>query len=477
MQSIIKETQNLTEMLDEIIDLSKMKLGALENNPSPALIHDLITRYFAQFYGLAEKKLINYVLTLSFDKDLVLNIDVKKLERIVVNLIGNALKYTPEMGSVHLKGLYINHCLNITVSDNGPGIASDELESIFERFYRGRSTSQQSVSGLGIGLALSKDYTLTMNGSLTAESDGTHGSTFILQIPAEIAFNTKATNPDFTLEHNTKVTVGQTGKKHHLLIVEDNIEILRYLQDILRNNYTITVATDGEQAWQTLNRDHSINLVVSDAMMPKVDGFTLLQKTRNNSSLSNMPFVMLTALASEDDRLNGLRFGVDAYLTKPFGITELRLTVSRLLSQQEERKLYVAQEKGMQEDDVDQTGSRNDLIGFDKEWLEKLENIVFDNLANFQFKVPDMAILIGNSERSLFDKLKVLTGLTPSEYLKKARLNRAMELIKLKKLKTIKEITHAIGLQDARSFSAAFKEEFGRSPKDYLAGVDDNFPL
>jgi len=205
-------------------------------------------------------------------------------------------------------------------------------------------------------------------------------------------------------------------------------------------------------------------------MMPLIDGFSLLQKTRSNPITAHKSFILLTALASEENKLNGLLLGVDAYITKPFNSLQLKTQIKNLLKQQTSKKIFIEDfiKKQAENETEDHITPLDDLIGFDKEWLEKLENKVMEYLENETFKVPDMAILMGCSERSIFDKVKVLTGLTPSEYLRKARLKRAWELIKAKKYKTIKEVTYAVGLHDARSFSAAFKEEYGVSPKELL---------
>ena len=472
LENIMNKTKELTSMLDEIMDLSNFKLGAIGNLPKPIFIHTFISRIFGQFKGLAEKNKLHYQIVMTLKEDLILNIDSKKLERIIVNLLNNAFKFTPALGEIIVEASYSNNLLRIVVKDTGPGIAPEEQKRIFERYQQGSAAIQSGKKGFGIGLALSKDFALLLNGKLWVESEGSLGAKFLLEVPAEEdklsqEIIKKASIPPLP---KTKAHLLGGDKSPHILIAEDNREMLLHLKDLLSPDYRITIVNNGDEAWETLKKDTSIDLVLSDVMMPLIDGFSLLQKTRSNPITAHKSFILLTALASEENKLNGLLLGVDAYITKPFNSLQLKTQIKNLLKQQTSKKIFIEDfiKKQAENETEDHITPLDDLIGFDKEWLEKLENKVIEYLENETFKVPDMAILMGCSERSIFDKVKVLTGLTPSEYLRKARLKRAWELIKAKKYKTIKEVTYAVGLHDARSFSAAFKEEYGVSPKELL---------
>jgi DNA-binding response OmpR family regulator len=421
--------------------------------------------------GLARKKQLDYMRSLDPDAPTLIWADVKKVERILGNLIGNSLKFTPEVGRIIVSSGYADGMVKVVISDTGPGIPVEEQETIFERYQQGSSAADIAQPGYGIGLALCREYTVLMDGKLWVESTPGKGASFILNLPAKLA-----TIDDVPQESNEVIEVApetfaqfKNEKKMdgHVLLVEDHPDLLAFLQQALEEEFTITTAVNGQQAWDILQKDDSIDLILSDAMMPIMDGFTLLQKTRSHGQLGVKSFILLTSLAEEDDRLKGLRLGVDAYITKPFDTTLLKLQINNQLRQHQARKEHIVSDRFI--NNFEQNDSAEDiLIGYDAVWMNKLEDIVKNNMHKETFKVPDMAEAMNASERSLFNILKTYTGLAPSAYLRKARLQVAMKYIQERKFTTTRELAFSIGVKDPRNFSYIFKNEYGKTPKEMM---------
>jgi CheY-like chemotaxis protein/AraC-like DNA-binding protein len=434
------------------------------------------------FDGLARQKQLDYRLELAPAEPTFLWVDVEKTERILVNLIGNALKFTPEVGRILVRSTSQDGQVEVVVSDTGPGIAEQEQELIFERYRQGSAAQGVAQPGYGIGLALSREYTELMDGRLWVESVPGAGASFFLQLPVQAAapadIQAEQEAEEFTgavPAPRTFAQVNGQARRGHLLLVEDHPELLAYLQEVLSGEYELSTAANGQQAWEILQEDTSIDLVVSDVMMPLMDGFTLLQQTRNHPDLGYMPFLLLTALASDADRLKALRLGVDSYLTKPFSLEELRVRLANLVGQQWARKGAVKAKVGA----LEQQGSTAVLSSqdtedtappesYDDKWLCELEAVVREHLEHTYFKVPQMAEKMHVSERTLYTRLKDYTGLSPAEYLRKARLEVARQYLEERKCQTVKEVAYAVGMKDARHFSQLFRKEYGRSIQSYF---------
>jgi signal transduction histidine kinase/CheY-like chemotaxis protein/AraC-like DNA-binding protein len=482
LHQIGHQTEHLTLMLNEVMDLSRLQMGALQ--PCADLVDwtAFVRRVFAMFDGLARQKQLDYRLELAPAEPTFLWVDVEKTERILVNLIGNALKFTPEVGRILVRSTIQDGQVEVVVSDTGPGIAEQEQELIFERYRQGSAAQGVAQPGYGIGLALSREYTELMDGRLWVESVPGAGASFFLQLPVQAAapadIQAEQEAEEFTgavPAPRTFAQVNGQARRGHLLLVEDHPELLAYLQEVLSGEYELSTAANGQQAWEILQEDTSIDLVVSDVMMPLMDGFTLLQQTRNHPDLGYMPFLLLTALASDADRLKALRLGVDSYLTKPFSLEELRVRLANLVGQQWARKGAVKAKVGA----LEQQGSTAVLSSqdtedtappesYDDKWLCELEAVVREHLEHTYFKVPQMAEKMHVSERTLYTRLKDYTGLSPAEYLRKARLEVARQYLEERKCQTVKEVAYAVGMKDARHFSQLFRKEYGRSIQSYF---------
>jgi signal transduction histidine kinase/DNA-binding response OmpR family regulator len=470
LKHVRTQVDQLTQMLDEIMNLSKLQMGTLVNSPEAVEWNNFFKRVFAMFDGLARKKQLDFRFEVVPNEPTLVSLDIKKVERILINLIGNAIKFTPEVGRILVRSVFVEKSIMIEITDNGPGIDIEEQKTIFERYQQGQASGNAAQPGYGIGLALCKEYTELIDGKLWVESTLGKGSSFFLEIPfhevsekdlpKEGLQNAKE---DFDSSTPTQIASASGG---HVLIVEDNPDLLAYLIQVLKNYYQVSTATNGQHAWNQLKKDASIDLVLSDVMMPVMDGFTLLQKTRSHAQLGFMPFIVLTALADDDARLKGLRIGVDAYLTKPFDSKELKLRVSNLIARQQKRKASIESFK-LKQPSVNME-SDEELISYDEAWLMEVEDVVKKNVQDSDFKVPDLAYMLHVSERTLFNKLKSYTGLTPSEYMRKSRLDLAIHFIKARKFATVKELSASVGIANTTHFATMFKKEFGVAPTKML---------
>lgn len=429
--------------------------------------------------GLAERKHISFELILPEDTSIYLKTDPEKVEHILNNLLANALKFTPEGGRVVVRSEINNDTAELVVADSGPGISTDEQKIIFKRYHQGEEGQKNENGGYGIGLALCKEYTEFLGGRIWVESEPAQGASFFVHLPldpvSEAELSTLVPMGVKSQEKNPRTLakiLSDQDKKAYLLVVEDNPDLLHQLTQILGSNYHVHTATNGEEAYQQLQAQPELyDLIISDVMMPLMDGFMLLNKTRAHPLLGFIPVLFLTAAGSVEDKLKALRLGVDAFITKPFELVELLTQVENLVKKQQERKKHrgrflsndeLAENKANSSIDAEKTPS------YDEAWLQELEDIVRKNLYRTDFKITDIAFELHLSERTLRNYIKSYTGRTPLSYLQKARLDQALQLIKEGKYKTLGEIAYAVGFKDAQYFSRLFKKEFGKVPNDYM---------
>ena len=471
LQQIEKQTELLTRMIEEVMDLSKLQMGAISSDPEPVAWNAFLERTFAMLDGLAERKRQVYQLEILPATESFWYVDLKKVERILNNLIGNAIKFTPESGRITVKSEVKEGLILISVSDNGPGIPPEEHALIFDRYRQGSTARGIAQPGYGIGLALCKEYADLMGAKIRVESEPGKGSIFYVELPVMSAPNMVGIP-----NHNevTQSMVIPPGKEKsfpgHILVAEDHPELLQFLREILEKEYRISTATNGQEAWSILEADPSINLVLSDVMMPIMDGYTLLQKTRTHPRLGFLPFIMVTALNSEYDRLQALRLGVDGFISKPFSIKELQTHIANRMAQQMKRIDFTAEALPGDIKNPDSVlqipGSGNAHESYDEAWIANLERLIKENLHRPEYKIPELAVQMHLTERTLYNRIKAYTGLTPSEFLRKARLDQARRFIIARKYRTIKELSIAVGMSDSRNFVIAFTKEFGRAELD-----------
>ncbi len=494
--------KQLLQLVNQILDLSKLESDKLELRESPTLLYPLLRRIVAAFESHADQRGIRFVFQFQPEKDLRVLLDPAKLETILNNLLSNALKFTPPNsdGSVGLKVENLAHSLRLTVSDTGRGIHPDDLPHVFNRFYQSAQPNAPIEGGTGIGLALCKELTELMQGRIWAESPGPGtGSRFFLEIPQKEVLGltqvaeTEADETDEPLPDMTAAIPANPGDKDYtVLVVEDNKSLRDYIQVILSEKYRVVTAENGEEAMEWLTVDggrhtadgeqpsadrppsiahRSPDLIISDIMMPVMDGFQLLENLKSHAQYRLIPVIMLTARAGVQDQLHALRIGVDDYLLKPFEEAELLARVAALLECSRERERWRVETAAAPAGaaDPEETGRASEAPGAaELAWLEELETLMRREVQNDQVSVAWLAEHLFLSERQLQRRINRLTGLAPNAYIREVRLQEARRMMEQRQVQTLKEAAWMVGFRDEKHFSQIFRERFGKSPADWL---------
>jgi len=464
----LSNSKKVVEDANEILELLKYEKNKTNINITNVNLNDTIKRIYLSFKSLAELKQIKLKYQSTIDTDFVTAIDVEKLEKILNNLISNAIKYSYAKSNIILEAKIINEKLYINVTDFGQGIHYNETEKIFERFYQ--ASNSKAVGGIGIGLSLASEFAKLLNGSLTVKSELNKGSTFTLILPinkAEITA-TKKTNKRTTvlvdesgLTQKRKALVSdlpsQSSNKPSILIVEDNPEMSDFLKEILSEKYDCTCVFNGLEALTVLEKQ-PFDLITSDIMMPLLDGFELRKKINDSLLLKDIPFILISAKTLTEDKIRGFKLGIDDYIIKPFNKNELLARISNLLSNRKARQKWYIENKNF----VENTESS------DKKLLSKIEAIVIKNIGNDTFKINHLAAEVGYSQRQLARILKQYTGLSPVKFILEIRLQKAYQLLKNKTYFTIAEVRYDVGINSTSYFNNKFKERFGISPSDLI---------
>ena len=471
-----KASQNshrLNRMVKEIFDLSKLEDQKLETDLKPLNIRNAINQNVAFFDSAARLKSQQLSVSIGDELPEVVMMDREKLETILNNLISNALKFTPFQGSVTVTASWQNNMLSILVSDTGRGISADDLPHIFERYFQTNNTNMPLEGGAGIGLALSRELAQLMKGDLTAESTQPNGSVFSLTLPAiptkadPVQYPTPPTKADTSaITSQTSVNNLTTQTNATILLVEDNLDMQAYIHELLQDQYAIFTATNGEHALHLLEKmDQLPDAIISDLMMPGMDGFTLLNHLKKDDRYAWIPTVMLTARSDARDKLQALTIGVDDYITKPFSAHELRIRINNLITKRKEALKYNSSSANNPEQQNEQLKppSARDL-----KWLQSAEQALLSAIDQPNFTNSDLAKELALSERQVARKIKQITGLSPKKYFREIRLQYAREMLEKGEVTTVYESANAVGYHASDHFSQLFTKRFGRKPSDFL---------
>ena len=465
LQIVQRNVLVLTQLVSEILDFRKVQNGKMELRLSDFNLAECMKQWIKLFSASAQKKHI--AISMNAPDAVILRADQDKIERICYNLLSNALKYTSEGGEITLTAKEENGRVMISVADNGCGIASDELAYIFNRFYQAKNSGR----GTGIGLAIVKAFTELHHGEVSVKSEIGKGSTFTINIPrwqegkvTELSTDSIKQVVDYTETQEIPnqarhiddlIQLYQTDKPE-VLIIDDNNDIRTYLRTVLSESYNVSEASDGKSGLE-LARRIVPDIILSDIMMPIMDGLEFCQELKTDKAISHIPVILLTARNLDEQRAEGYEHGADAYIAKPFS---LRLLLSRIENLIESRKkLSQVLSKGVEDDEI---GNISNEI--DKSFLKQLRKIIQENLANSDLSVEQIGDEIGLSRVQLYRKVKALTGNSPVEIVRKARLTRARHLLQTTE-RTVSEIAYAVGFSTPSYFSKCYKDEFGESPK------------
>ena len=464
LQIVQRNVLVLTQLVCEILDFRKVQSGKMELRLSDFNLTDNMRQWLTLFSASAQKKHIT--ISLDAPDTIMLRADYDKIERICYNLLSNALKFTSEGGNILFKAIEKDGHVTISVTDNGCGIASDELPYIFNRFYQAKNAGR----GTGIGLAIVKAFTELHHGEVSATSKLGKGSTFTINIPVKqegeiselltesVEQVIEASNaqeiPNQARHIDDLIQPYQTDKPE-ILIIDDNSDIRTYLRSVLSQKYNVSEASDGKSGLELARRTVP-DIVLSDIMMPVMDGLEFCEQLKTDKAICHIPVILLTARNLDEQRAEGYEHGADAYIAKPFS---LRLLLSRIENLIESRKkLSQVLSKGVEDDEISNLSNETD-----KSFLKQLRKIIQENLANSDLSVEQIGDEIGLSRVQLYRKVKALTGHSPVEMLRKARLMRARHLLQTTD-KSVSEVAYAVGFSTPSYFSKCYKEEFDLQP-------------
>ncbi|MEL6835885.1 MAG: ATP-binding protein [Bacteroidota bacterium] len=460
LQLMQQNGQRLLRRINELLDLSSLDVNRLGVEETSTQLYSFLRNNLSAFDSMAKLKSIELQLNYQLPESLVLLLDQDKVEKIISNFLSNAIKYTNSGGKVLLHARQLGDQLQLSVADTGIGIAQKDLERIFERFYQVSRSNQQN--GSGIGLALCHELASILGGRVWAESEVGKGSVFYFQLPlvesqdidlgAQSVPVSKVPLPVDVAAAGTIIT--PLVNRPTILVVEDNVDLRAYLELVLSPNYQVVTAAHGAAALEYLKTQELPALIISDIMMPVMDGMALLAELKQSAQWCAIPIIMLTASQRSEVKLEALRIGVDDYLVKPFKEEELLTRIKNLLRNYQDS---AAGEKLTKE-----------VTASDLRWLEELERIMQQHLASPGFKLTEAAMAMNISYRRLQQKLKALTGMTPKRYQRTIKLAKARELLKSGQFETVTEVMYQLGFDNLHYFSKLYKEEFGVKPIEEL---------
>ncbi len=454
--------QRLLHLINQILDLSKLDAGHLKPDYQQIEIASF-TQYIGEsFQSLADKKYIRLSIYSEIN-ELWLDMDEEKYRQIVSNLLSNAIKFTPESGKIVLHLFQKDEQLYLKITDNGIGIPKSELPFIFDRFYQVENTHSQLGKGTGVGLALVKELVELMNGSIKVESEVGKKTVFTIQLPIHLTASNRLTQFENIKIDNAiiekEIIESEKNKEDFpkLLIVEDNPDVIIYIQSFLSKQYDIQLANNGEAGIQRAI-EVIPDIIISDVMMPKKDGFELVTALKQDERTSHIPIILLTAKATQQDKLVGLKFGADAYLMKPFDKEELLIRLEKLLVlRQQLQEKYVTTSIPKIIPQKEKT--------LDDIFLEKFHAVLECHYKNEKLNVKQISEFLQMTYLQLNRKLKALTNKTPAKYLQTFRLEKAKTfLIDSANHQNVSEIAYEVGFTDPNYFSRSFRALFGQSP-------------
>lgn len=468
---IERNAQKLLLLVNQILDERKIDKNQMQLHCRQCDLTPFVSNICTLYQYRADEK--NIKLEIKADGTPInVWIDSIQFDKVINNLLSNAFKYTADNGEIIVNISDNDKEAVLKVIDNGIGIEGENSNKLFERFYQGQNSNKHKKQGTGIGLNLSRAIVEMHGGKITAgnREDGQHGTCFTVTLP----HGHSHLKPEFIEKESNNEVAPPTEVKNkasqnvNVLVVDDNNDLTQYISNELSKYYKITTCADGLEALNTLHRSQ-FDLVISDVMMPRMDGIELLRNIKQTPRLSHIPIIMLTSKNEIEDRLLGLRKGADAYMAKPFNIEELQATVDNQIANS--RRLKGKYSGNLHtEDNAIQTP---EMKGNDEALMERVLKVINKNLGNQDFNVEMLAEEVGISRAQLHRKMKEITGITTSEYIRNIRMEHASRLIKENKV-NITQVAYAVGFNNQAHFSTVFKKHLGMSPSEYASKENKN---
>jgi CheY-like chemotaxis protein/AraC-like DNA-binding protein len=467
-QSIRRGANRLLELINQVLELSKLESGFMKMNMKPGNLYSFIMPVLSAFDSMADVGQVQYTKDIRIPEYPLL-FDADKLEKILTNLLSNAFKFSPKMGRVEVKVVATEKeksiDLSIIIRNTGSVISPSTLDKIFEPFFQGDNTPVGGIPGTGLGLSLVKELVKLHGGDISAVSNTDQGTVFTLTMMFEKS-DMPATNPATAKKETTalaediseNILSEADATKETILIVEDNMDVRNLVRHGLEAHYNILEAATGKDGVE-MARENTIDLVVSDVMMPVMGGVELCHLLKNDERTSHVPIILLTARADHESKLEGLRTGADDYVIKPFNMQELLTRIANLIDQRKRLVQKYNQRIVINPHEITVTP-------IDERFIQKAIHLIEANLDNPALNVDKMADELGMGRTNLHRKLKSITGLATNEFIQDFRLRRAAQLIE-KKADTISQIAYQVGFNDQSYFTKCFKRKFGKTPSEF----------
>jgi signal transduction histidine kinase/DNA-binding response OmpR family regulator len=469
--TMMRNGQRLLRLINQLLDLSKLEAGKMQMHANPVDLVQFLREITSSYESLALDKKIKY-LFYPEELEIMAYIDEEKIEKVIHNLLSNAFKFTKEGGEVVLYVKVVDNQAAIVVKDTGIGISTNQLNKVFDRFYQVDNSQTRSYEGSGIGMALAKELVEAHHGKIAVESIVGKGTTFTVLLPlgkehltqedlgsAEPAIRNRYLD-ELILEDDNISGVKQTTPKNTsdlpvLLVVEDNTDMRNYICKTLAEHYEMSEAINGKEGLKKA-QETLPDLIISDIMMPEMDGFKLCQEIKSHELTSHIPVILLTAKADHQSRMEGLETRADDYLSKPFDADELKLIIRNRIEERRALRERFSREVTLQPRQIC-------ITSMDEQFLSKVLAIIEKNMDNELFSIDELSREVGYSNMHFYRKIKALAGQPPSQFVRTIRLKRAAELL-AKNSDNVSQIAYSVGFSSLSYFNKCFKEQFGVTP-------------
>ena len=460
LTTVKRNADRLLALVNQILDVRKTSWGEESLYMQTCNITQLVNDTAQSFSSVAQQRGIRLNVSMP-ERPLTMDTDEEKLKKIISNLVSNSFKFTPDKGAIDIIG-NVRHdgerqWLQLTIADTGKGIAANELPHIFERYYYSRQLHSSHESS-GIGLSIVKQYVELMEGSISVEPNQPQGTRFIIELPfpqpTDLPEDLPQTGPEAQAE------AGSQAHPHTILLADDNADLLNFMATSLANDFNILTATNGKKALQLLsNEDSEVDLIVSDIMMPDMDGLELVRQIKHNINLSHIPVILLTAKAMEEDQLEGLQMGASDYITKPFNMEILRLRIGNWMQRRRAARENFNRQPSVEPEQLT-------ITTIDQQLLQKAVSAVSEHMHEPDFNVDQLAAIIGIHRTGLNRKLQFITGQTPIVFIRTLRLKRAHQLLLADPSLNVSQVAYQVGFNNPKLFSRYFHEQYGQYPSD-----------
>ena len=477
--------QRMVRLLQQILETSKSEAGQLKLLVAQGDVMRYIHETAECLEPLLAKKRQRFTIT-CYPESMMGWIDTDKLDKIIYNLLSNAAKYSNEDGEVTLKvqtNKTFDH-IRIEVSDTGDGIPPEKMKHLFQRFHDGEYRKHRTI-GTGLGLSLTHDLVYLHHGTIRCHSEVGKGTTFIVELP----INKEAFQPD-QIDEQRKIDINIPQSSiidfkalvpdvndnvdqqdpsdedvYRLLVVEDNAELLMLMCQLLRSSYRVYGAKNGREALKII-RQKDLDLIISDVMMPDMDGYELTKTIKADPNYNHLPIILLTAKTQEEDEQEALLIGADEFLTKPFRLSDLRLRIDNIIENRKRIQSEYNQESAeLTRQKIEAPKSP------DEKFLSRALELVYAHLEDDEYDRDALAADMGASSSTIYNRLRAITGLNVSSFIRDIRLKEARRLAQTDPTLRVSDLAYKVGFRDPRYFSTCFKKQFGVQPKEYMESL------